>query len=337
MRWRGGAEVTIAGADRDTLLRSTRRFDGLSFDVGGASVHEVEGAAIIEIDTADARPLDATLTFESARVQRVRLGRGVARVVALEGGGVFVVPSFEADAYSGRVFGVAKFVRERAAAGGQRPIEYQVEAQLSGVSFGALRQDLGVAPTGSSEDERATSPLGQVDATIALAGVAGDLSTRVGRGAARVWGGAFLRLPLLSRLIELSNLQLPTGESLDFAHARFFLEGDTVVFEEMGVASDSVTLIGQGSMRWPTLALDVLVTSRAARRAPLLSDLIEAFRAELVPTRVTGTPTDPKYSVESLRTTRRFLDSIFGRRNDADARVRPPARQVRQIERSPER
>lgn len=326
------AHVVVSGERRDTLMKSSMRFEGASFRVGGVEVSSVDGRLDAEIDSSDARPLDAELRFDSAHVARLALGRGAARLVAVDSGNAFLVPSFEADAYSGRVFGVAKLVRSPGVASSARQLEYQVEAQLSGLSLAGLRADLGLAEGEAPEREGAAA--GQIDATIGVAGTAGQPASRVGRGSARVWGGAFLRLPLLSRLIELSNLQLPTGQSLDFAHARFFMEGDTITFEELGVSSDSVSLRGQGSLRWPSLAMDIRVTSRAARRAPLLSDLLEAFRDELVTTRVTGTPSDPRYSVESLPTTRRFLDSIFGRRNDADARVRPPARQVRQIERS---
>lgn len=317
----------VIASSAPTLLGATIRFEGASFDVGGTDIADADGSVVLQIDTGDARPLDASLRFDSARVQRLRLGAGRARVIGADAGDSFLIPLFEADAYSGRVTGFGKITRARAnAIGAPRTLEYQVEGQFSGVSLQGLRDDLAI--TGEQESTSTPGRSGQIDATIGVAGVAGAPSTRVGRGAVRVWGGEVVRLPLLSRLIELSNLQLPTGEELDFAHARFFLEGDRVMFEELGVASDSVTLTGQGHLRWPSLNLDLRVTSRAARRAPLLSDLFEAFRDELVTTRVTGPLTDPRYSVETLPTTRRFLDSIFGTRNDAVTRERPPARPI---------
>src|SRR5690606_33315654 len=87
-----------------------------------------------------------------------------------------------------------------------------------------------------------------------------------------------------------------------------------------------VNLDGDGTLRWPSLGLDLRVTSRGVRRAPILSDLVEAFRNELIVSRVTGTLADPEFTVETLPSTRRFLDSIFGRPNDRPPPARPAAR-----------
>src|SRR5690606_26384843 len=131
-----------------------------------------------------------------------------------------------------RVFGVARLARRGgsllAARGRAAPLTYEVEGALSGLSFDALRHDLRVS--GDEDEDSAADRGGTVDATIAVAGVVGSPRDRVGRGAVRVWGGEILRLPLAGPLIELSNLQLPTAEEIDFAQATFFIEGDVVDF-----------------------------------------------------------------------------------------------------------
>ena len=78
-----------------------------------------------------------------------------------------------------------------------------------------------------------------------------------------------LRLPLAGPLIELSNLQLPTAEEIDFAQAKFYIEGGVISFEQLGVSSQSVNLDGEGTLLWPSLELDLRVTSRGVRRAPI--------------------------------------------------------------------
>lgn len=322
-----GGRVAISG---ETTAEATVRYAGLGFDVGGAAVADADGALEIRVDTADPRPFDATLRFDSARVQRVRLGGGNARLVLVDVD-TLVVPSFEAEAYSGRVFGVAKLDGLANALGGSAgpaAPAYELDASLSGVSFDALRHDLRV---GDEDDGAPLTDEGQgglVDASIAVAGVVGRPNERVGRGAVRIWGGRVIRLPLAARLIELSNLQLPTGEQIDFANARFYIDGGIIRFEELGASSASVNLDAQGELRWPSLDLDLTVTSRAARRAPILSDLVEAFRNELIVSRVTGPLADPEITVETLPATRRLLDSIFGARNDRPDPARPAARPV---------
>lgn len=326
-----GAQVAIAS---ETTIDATLLFSGLAFDVGGASVSDMNGSLALRIDTADERPLDAALRFDAARVQRIRLDAGEARLVFLDDGATFVVPYFDADAYGGRVFGVAKLAGVRApfiTRESAQPILYEVEGTLSGVSFDRLRRDLRV----DDEDAALAAELdqgGAIDALLAVAGVVGQPENRVGRGSVRVWGGTLLRIPLASRLIELSNLQAPTGQRIDYAQSEFFVEGDTINFERLNAASSSVNLDATGTMRWPSLELDLRVTSRGSRRAPILSDIIESFRNELVVSRVRGPLGDPTIAVETLPATRRFLDSIFGRPNDRPDAARPAARTVRETD-----
>jgi hypothetical protein len=294
----------------------------------------MNGSLGLRIDTADERPLDATLEFDAARVQRIRLDGGETRLVFLDDGETLVVPYFDADAYGGRIFGVAKlagvrspFLRRESS----QPTLYEVEGTLSGVSFDRLRRDLRV----DDPDAAAAAELDQggvIDALLAVAGVVGEPENRVGRGSVRVWGGTLLRIPLASRLIELSNLQAPTGQQIDYAQSEFFVEGDTIHFEQLNAASRSVNLDAAGTMRWPSLELDLRVTSRGSRRTPILSDVIESFRNELVVSRVRGPLNDPSIAVETLPATRRFLDSIFGRPNDRPDAARPAARTVRETD-----
>lgn len=323
------ARVAIAS---ETTVDATLQFDGLAFDLGGTAVSDMRGSLALRIDTADPRPLDATLSFNSARVQRIHLDAGEARLVLLDDGDTLVVPSFDADAYGGRVFGVAKLAGVRtpfSAPDASRPTLYEIEGTLSGVSFDRLRRDLRV----DDPDASAAAELdqgGAIDALLAVAGVVGQPNDRIGRGAVRVWGGTLLRIPLASRLIELSNLQAPTGQQIDYAQSEFFVEGDTVVFEQLGAASSSVNLDATGTMRWPSLELDLRVTSRGSRRTPVISDIIESFRNELVVSRVRGPLNDPSITVETLPATRRLLDSIFGRPNDRPASATPAARTIRE-------
>ena len=134
-----------------------------------------------------------------------------------------LMPHFSARSHAGRVSASAHvWPRD------ESELNYRTDIRLSGVRFGSLLIDLGreeeaVAPP---EDPWAVADdrsRGEVDAGITLAGIVGKPETRRGSGVIEVLGGNVLRLPnLIVRLIEVSNLQPPANEKLDYAKAQFF-------------------------------------------------------------------------------------------------------------------
>jgi hypothetical protein len=129
-----------------------------------------------------------------------------------------------------------------------------------------------------------------------------------------------MRLPLLLPLIEVSNLQVPRNDPLDFGEAVFFVDGDRVVFERVGVFAQSVEIFGYGQMTLPGLELDLRFSSRAAERVPIVSDLLERFRDELITTHVGGTARSPEVRVEQFARTKRLLAGVTGREPSAEER-----------------
>jgi len=77
-------------------------------------------------------------------------------------------------------------------------------------------------------------------------------------------------------------------------------------------------------MTWPDAALDLRFTSKSSRRMPLVSDLIEGVRDEILSTRVGGTLAEPDVRLESFAATRRALGLAFG--------VGPTEQQARLLE-----
>jgi hypothetical protein len=195
---------------------------------------------------------------------------------------------------------------------------------LSGAPLGELLADwehaAGIERAAAEDEappERPTAESrGLVDAGLRLTGVAGRLETRRGRGMIQVGGGEdteVLRLPLLLPLIQVSNLQIPQNDRLDFGEAVFFMEGDHVVFERVGVFAESVEIFGFGQMDLPGMNLDLRFNSRATNRLPLVSKVIENFRNELITTKVVGTVAEPQVSVVQFARTRRILSAATGR------------------------
>lgn len=327
--------LVLGGAPgRDAAsFRGLVRFEDASFVVG-APVRRVRGTLTVNAQRApgDRFPtLDLTLRADSLSVAGVRVHDGVTRIVSGGEPGEFLAPVLEARSHGGRVSGRAVVRRQ---SGSDERIRYEVRLDAAGVAFAPMLDDLSEKiDLRAHVDEQPASPgrralrRGVMDASFALAGVAGDPDSRFGRGALRVSGGEVVRLPLLVNLIELSNLALPAGDELDFAVAAYYIRGETLTFEQLSVSSDAITIAGQGTIRWPGLDVDLRFNSRSHARVPLLSDLLEGLRDEIATITVAGTLNEPKFGVSQLSGTRRLLDSMFGTRNKGQGR-QPGAAQV---------
>ena len=251
----------------------------------------------------------------------------------LSGGGesgAVLVPLVAADCYGGRASGEMSL--RRGADGSRR---YEANMKLSGVRFAPVARDLGApaAPSATGQAPAAdahagadtgTDPValdesrGRLDANFSLAGIVGDDESRRGRGSGTVGGGSVVNLPLVLALVQFSNLQLPFGERLRLATAEFFLNGKTIVFEDVSAFTDSVRIFGYGTATWPGLDLNLRFNSRAVRRVPVISGMLESIRDEIVSTSVTGNIRDPKISTTPLSGTAGMLESLFGSRSDQD-------------------
>ena len=104
-----------------------------------------------------------------------------------------------------------------------------------------------------------------------------------------------------------------------------------VSFEELSIFSSSVEFLGFGTLKWPDMNLDMVFTSRATNRMPIVGHIVEGLRNELVTTTVGGTIASPEFGVATMRGTRDFFGLIFGGSND------PRDRQMRELERRGQR
>lgn len=286
----------------------------------GVEVSELHGVLDFEAvrDGRDA-PLrfDLSGVFERLALAGVRLTDGRLRVVSGSRPGEIFVPQLTGDCHGGRLTASAS-VTPQDSADPESDRNFEARIGLSGVTLGPMIEDLrrtrpGEAPAGAKPQATgAEQSDAKVDVGFTVAGTLGKPETRRGRGTATAGQGTLLRLPLVTRLAEASNLMLPTGEPLDLMQASFFLQGPTVSFEELSIFSASVEFLGFGTVTWPDLALDMIVTHRAANRVPIVGAIVESFRNELVTTSVTGTLTEPSFGVSSMRGTRGLLDRLFG-------------------------
>ncbi len=239
-----------------------------------------------------------------------------------------LVPEFRAGMHGGMVTGNAQV----------RPLEdgtlwYASEIRCSGVRAAPIFDDLflpiegleGPPAPGSSTVRSAWNvdsdvSKGSMNADLAISGPIGLPNERYGRGFVRVSGGSIVALPGLINLIEASNLKLPIGSRLNLAEAEIYIDGPTMSFERLSASSDTIEILGYGTMDWTSRDIDLRFRSRSIKPIPVLSSLLEGIRDELITIRVAGAPGSITYSPEQFGTTKRLLDSMFGTRETEQQR-----------------
>ena len=323
------AEGESASGGASVQFEGRARFAGMSAEIG-LPLRDCSGEVKVSVATSPVEPTAIAIEVESPSLSLVGLEMSDARALLVsdssgEAGNGFVVPYFTADCHGGRIWGNVKVGREEEGLGR----EFGVDVLASGVLFAPLLDEL----TGTSEEAalkqeavsmrtepetphepepvEADRSRGQADLWVAVSGRTGDPASRVGRGAIRVANGDVLRLPVVFSLVQMSNLMLPSSDTFRYMQAEFHLRGATAKFESIAILSNSISLMGDGTLTLPEFALDMRFNSRSNRRVPLLSDMYEAVRDEIVTTRVRGTVGAPEIRSETLTTTRGILDSLF--------------------------
>ncbi|MBS0189651.1 MAG: hypothetical protein U0573_09475 [Phycisphaerales bacterium] len=314
-----GVEVTNADGEIDFTAQREGREAPLRYDLSGA--------------------------FSRLQLSGIQITDGRVRVVGGEKPGETYVPLISGDCHGGRIAGYVSLFPTRGETDTDSR-DFETRISFSGVKLGPLVDELRkklsadkavqgpAAPSAASEDSTAASAAksdARLDVGITLAGTIGKPETRRGRGSASAGQGKLVSLPLLTRLAEASNLVLPLGEPLDLLQASFFVHDRTVSFEELSIFSSSVEFLGFGTLKWPDMNLDMVFTSRATNRMPIVGHIVEGLRNELVTTTVGGTIASPEFGVATMRGTRDFFGLIFGGSND------PRDRQMRELERRGQR
>jgi len=291
-------------------------------------VTDASGSLRIDVEQTASSPITAVaidIDADSLRVMGVPITDAAVAFRSATEPGVWTVPSLTAEVLGGSVV-ASGVVRDSHARGEPGPVtsrSFEASLKASRIDFAGLIAALQsrAEPAGQPPPDPLYTPgsRGLLDGDVALAGTLGPSPQRRGRGVVRVEHGRVMALPGIVPLLELSNLQMPTGEALDWASALFFLEGSLVTFEKIEVSSDSLIIAGDGTMQLPGTELNLQFNSRGGRNIPIVGDLLRGLRNELVTTVVTGTLREPDYRLEQLPATRRMLGTIFR------SRPRPPA------------
>jgi hypothetical protein len=154
---------------------------------------------------------------------------------------------------------------------------------------------------------------GLLSASLHLECPLDEPTARRGRGVMLIRDAQLYDRPLSTALLRATSLALPSGAPLDAAHARYLIEGDEVLFDELALTGPGLSITGGGTMTIPETGLDLVMVSRstAGPRLGPVSDLIDLFKDELLAIHVTGTLAEPQTGVASLTGLTRGWDSTF--------------------------
>lgn len=319
---RGGAP-----AERSTMFSGRFDFAGTSLDAG-VPISDAVGSVLARYENAAGKQsFHLDTRAQRFAVEGVTMLDGRAVVESGRVPGQVRVPVATGVSHRGRFALVADVTPINAQP--NAPKDFHVDLRLAGLRFNTLLRELidavnpFVGPEAPPETEPAPATIanqgeikgefsrGLLDGEFTLTGRVGDAGTRIGRGMIRIVGGRVVNLPVVTALIEASNLQFPMNASLDFAQAKFFMEGGLITFEDMSVQSRSIEIVGKGTMTFPEKEVDLRFISRAARPIPILSDIVEAFRNELIVTLVRGKLGDLRVGLQAPGPTR-MLDPFGG-------------------------
>lgn len=170
------------------------------------------------------------------------------------------------------------------------------------------------------QERRSVAPAstGKISASLAIEAEPEKPQTRRGRGDLEVRDASMVQRPLAMAVFQAASLSLPTGRSFDRAEARYQIVGDTVHFDNVELESPSVAIIGQGTMDFPTLELDLQMVTRnpAAPTIGPINDIFNMFKDELIAIRVTGPLGEPKARVVSFEAIRGSIGSLLGAKRE---------------------
>lgn len=307
-----GVEVSMAWPAADGAVEPTVEVRGVTEFAGGGAdvgvvVSDASGALSYSARVVPGSPAEFSVrgSLESAKAAGVLVTRAEVLAASTTRAGEVVVPHISADCHGGRITGQAE-LSPVDATNPDGPKRFTTTVSLSRVGLEGVLGDVG---SSSEKPQGGRSAL--IDGGVTLGGITGDAGSRRGQGSIQAGGGEVLSLPLLLPMIQVSNLQIPTGEVIDAATASFFVRGGVVGVERVSVFSPSIELRGFGTIKWPDLSLDLVFNSRAAKRVPVLTGLLEGVRNEIVTTRVRVTAKQPQVSLEQFRSARQVIGELF--------------------------
>lgn len=154
---------------------------------------------------------------------------------------------------------------------------------------------------------------GRLTASVALEGAWDDPRSRRGRGDVLVEGREMYRIPLLLGLFQITNLSLPITSPFTQATARYGIEGNRLTFEAVELSADQMKMTGSGFLDFAEkkVRMTFVTDSTTWPKVPIVGDLLQNARHELLQIHVRGSLEEPKVSAGSFKTITTTIDETF--------------------------
>ncbi len=154
---------------------------------------------------------------------------------------------------------------------------------------------------------------GEMNASLALEGELGNANNRRGRGDVAVSGKTLYKMPLVLGLLQVTNLSLPLSSPFNEGSARYNVTGQKVMFESIEVRAKDLLISGSGQMDFGTRKVNLTFTTDNPNwpKVPILGDIVQTAKHELLQIHVKGTLQEPKVSASAMSTFTTTVDEVL--------------------------
>jgi len=177
-------------------------------------------------------------------------------------------------------------------------------------------------------DQPPVAATGRISGNVYLSGTTGDRRTRRGKGEIHVTEAQLYKLPFLLSILNVINFTVPDENAFHDAVFKFHIDGAYVVFDDLLLRGNAMSMIGRGSTHTPTETLDLTLVVGSPHdlpRVPVLTEVIEGTARELMEVHVKGSVAKPEITAQPLRSVDAALRTLFGASQRRSAN-HPPGR-----------
>jgi hypothetical protein len=198
-------------------------------------------------------------------------------------------------------------------AGGQLAGEVDFQVPDNGPGRYAMALVLRDADVKQLMGNEAKDVRGRLAVSLSLSGFTGNPFSRQGRGDLSVTGQQMYKMPLVLGLLQVTNLALPISEPFSEGTARYSVSGMKVTFDDIELRSKGMIMQGNGSIFYDThqVRMTFFTDNTNVPKLPVVGDLIQATRRELLQIHVRGTVQDPQVSAGVADTFTTTIDEVL--------------------------
>ncbi len=322
-------ETTTIAANQPVTTSPTRVMrSSLEFDAGltlrdaasefGVGIDRANGKLEISGKVVDGEAIDLSgaAVLDAFRLAGIEAKQGQARLTTDQDGKRIRFQDVVAQIANGDLSGAVEIDRSNL-----ESTRWGAEFKLRGAELGKV---VGDAPAAV-----AAGLSGTMNASVAIAGAwpaQGDSAalakastqSRRGRGDISVSGEKMVRVPLVVGATQLVNLQLPFTTGFNDANASYVIDGPKLTFTDLTLKSREMQIRGGGWVDFDSREVSLnFTTDTQGKPLPVIGDLLNAARRELLQIRVRGTLSEPEVKAGSLRTITATVDRILDDGNDS--------------------